>query len=698
MIRWIPYVFVRIVFFFMAGIWVGIYFPGFLSLSLAQIIFAGFSLLYCISASIMNAKRLYKDVTNVKFGIGVLGLTTIFLSGYLLLLSNVEINKQDYIAQIKIPVDYYKVIITDGAKEKESAWKTEGRITLAHYNNSWHSAQGNVLLYFSTKAFSQPFSYGDVLIVKGAPVPVPAPANPEEFDYKRFLSFKNIYHQQFISDGQVKLIDHDAPSLIMESAYTLRSWAEQQLKKYIAGAREQGIICALVLGLTDGLDDELLAAYSATGAMHVLAVSGLHVGIIYWLLLLLLKPLNKTVYGMWIVALISIVVLWSYAFITGLSPSVLRAVTMFSFVALARPGGQHTNIYNTLAASAFALLLYNPFLIMSVGFQLSYLAVLGIVYIQPKLKGVFEPDTKVMQEIWKITSVSIAAQIATFSLGLLYFHQFPNYFIFSNLFVIPGSTVVLISGLVLLAVSFIHPIASLFGYGITFLIKLMNYLVFFVESLPFSMVENVYINTMQCWLLMGIVVCFILLFKYKKFNYLLAVASFAILFSAIQWSHFLDYSKVKKISIYKVRGHTAVDLMESDHTYFLTDSLLMSDEEKIRFHIKPNRLINGINTVTYQASFTKELQGCKLICWRDQVILQIDRSDFCIPQGVKIDYLIVSNNVLKDLSDVNKLNVKDLIIDSSNSLYYANKLLKQARANNIRVHSILHEGAFIAKL
>jgi competence protein ComEC len=700
MIRWIPYVFVRIVFFFIAGIWVGIYFPELLSLQLSEIIFVSFTFIFCISASIISVKRLYQDVSHIKFGIGLLGLTTIFLSGYLLLISSIEINKPGHIAHVKAPIQYYRITITDPVKEKENAWKMEGRITRVRYHDAWHSAQGNVLLYFSKKGFNKPFSYGDVLIVKGTPVPVPAPSNPEEFDYKRFLSFKNIFHQHFINESQVKYIEHESPSILMGLAYRLRSWAERQLKTYVVGAREQGVIVALVLGLTDGLDDELLSAYSATGAMHVLAVSGLHVGVIYWLLLLILKPLNKKVHGKWIVAVISIIVLWSYAFVTGLSPSVLRAVTMFSFVALARAGGQRTNIYNTLAASAFALLLYNPFFIMSVGFQLSYLAVLGIVYIQPGLFRIFEPDTKAVREIWKITSVSIAAQVATFSLGLLYFHQFPNYFIISNLIVIPASTIVLVCGLVILAISFIHSVASFTGYVVTVVVKAMNGVVFFVEALPFSMIENVYVNTMQCWLLMAIAICFILLFTYRKFNYLLAAASLSIIFSAIQWNHFLNYTCDNKISIYNVSGHTAIDLMDHGHAYFLTDSLLISDEEKIRFHIRPNRLISGINSITddKEISFVRTLRGCKLISWHSQSILQIVDSDFNIPEGIKIDYLIISNNVIRDLSAISKISFKKLILDSSNSLYYADKIMKQAGKQNIMVHSILHDGALIAKL
>jgi competence protein ComEC len=698
MIRWLPYVFVRIVFFFIAGIWAGIYFPALLPERVSQLFLFLLIALYCIGALIKRPKNAFEDRTTIRFTIGLLGLASIFLAGYLQLLSHIDRNKPDHIFHITQPIDYYKVVLTGQIKENESTWKMQGDILATNSNEAWHLREGKVLLYFPKRSFDHPFHYGDRLVIKGSPNVLPEPANPEEFNYKRFLSFKNVYHQQFLNEGCVQYIGNAPPNVAIDYASKCRAWAENVLDRYVTGEREQGIISALVLGVTDGLDNELLSAYSATGAMHVLAVSGLHVGVIYWLLLLLLKPLNKRTSGKWIIAFVSVVVLWSYAFITGLSPSVLRAVTMFSFVALARPRGQHTNIYNTLAASAFILLLYDPYLIMSVGFQLSYLAVLGIVYIHPHLFSLFEPDGKIIRWIWEITSISIAAQLATFSLGLLYFHQFPNYFIFSNLVVIPVSTGILIAGLALLVFSFVPIIASLIGIAILWAIKLMNYLVFFFESLPFSIIENVYINTTQCWLLIGIIVSFVLLFKYRKFSYIIPAACLTVVFSFFQWQRFFENVNQRKFSVYNVRGHSAIDLMDKGHAYFLTDSSLYADKEKIRFHIMPHRLISGINNVDDGISTLTGFQGCDLIRWNGISILQIRQRDFSFPLTLPIDYLIISNNAVYDFSLLSKFNVKEIILDSSNSSYFSNRLLRQANGMNIVVHSVLHEGAYIAKL
>lgn len=696
MIRWIPYAFVRVVIFFMAGICLGIYFPDVLSLFAAHLLFSILILIYVIGAILIYRGKILDDYREIKSSIGFVGLATIFLAGYLNLVLHTESRREDHLIHQQQTPDFYKVIITNATAEKANSWKAEAAIQAVRTEGSWKECRAKIILYFQKKDFPIPYKYGDVFLIKGSPQLVKPPANPEEFDYKRFLSFKNIHHQHFLHKTDVHWIENDPPNKVMAYAFICRSWAENVLKKYISGIREQGVIIALVLGVTDGLDNELLNAYAATGAMHVLAVSGLHVGIIYWLLLLIFKPLNKTTTGKWMLAFVSIFVLWSYAFITGLSPSVLRAVTMFSFVALARPAQFKTNIYNTLAASAFVILWYQPFLIMSVGFQLSYMAVLGIVYLHPPLYRTWEPDSYLVNKVWEITSMSLAAQLATFALGLLYFHQFPNYFIFSNLLVIPGSTLILILGLALLAFNFVPFIAVIFGHVITWLIKAMNLIVFYVEALPYSLVENIYIDTFQCWLLLFLISGLILLVKYKQLNYLIASACFVVLFSVSQWIHFESQVMKQRLTIYQVRGHQAIDLIDRGHVYFFMDSALLADHQNIRFHIKPNRLQCGVSEVSNGevAGLLKKNSGCNLICWKDKRLLLINEVNFKLPDSCRVDYLVIGNNAVSNLALIKHLHVEQLILDGSNSFYFADKILKQATEQHIAVHSILHQGSF----
>ncbi len=688
MFRWAPYVFVRLTIVFIAGILLAIYHPSFFpqvfTICALVVLVFGYGTLYW-----------FKHTKSLQLNLGPLGLIIIFLGGYLLLCTRTEVARPDHFIHLNDTIQSYEAVIVSYPQEKDKSWKVEARMAKARFDRDWRTVNGKVLLYFSREHFPKPFSYGDKLIIKGHPQVLTAPANPAEFDYKRFLSFRNITHQHFLKKHQVALIENNAPFVFMVYAFKLRLWADASLHQFIKGDKNQAIASALVLGVTDGLDNEIMHAYSATGAMHVLAVSGLHVGIIYGILLLLLKPLAKRRTGPWIVAVVSLIILWMYALITGLSPSVLRAVTMFSFVALARPLRWSTNIYNTLAASAFMLLLYDPYLIMSVGFQLSYAAVLGIVYWQRPIYMLWTAPSFVTDKIWQITTVSIAAQLATVSLGLLYFHQFPVYFLFSNLFVIPISFIVLILGLLVLLFSFISPVASMIGWLLAESIEAMNGVVILVERMPFSLLDNLYITTLQSWIIMGLLIAFFLLIRYKRFYFLLTSFLFALILSCTHWYHY--YKSVNQVgwTVYNVGGYTAIDFMNKGRSYFLGDSALMSDKERMRFHIRPNRLVNEIKSTELMVNqpFYYPAKDFAIVQWHGKSILILNRKHARLP-SLQVDVVVIGNNAISLTKLVEKINFDQVILDSSNSFYFATQSQEDARLLNREIHSVLHQGSF----
>lgn len=692
MFHWMPYVMVRVALFFTAGILLAIYQPELLEEQVLWVALAVLLALYGLVVMFVPAK-------SAKVVSGVFGLGFIFVSGFQVVLLRTDSRLPNHFLNLDRPVEYYEAVVTKYPEQKEKSWKIEADIRKVRTDGRWQEQTGKVLLYFHRHSFEKPFAYGDVLLISGAPQELSPPANPGEFDYKRFLTFRKIYHQHFVKKERVHWLGSEPPNPFTQLSIEARVWADSVIQAVVPGEREGAIASALVLGVVDGLDNELLQAYAATGAMHVLAVSGLHVGIIYWIILLLLKPLNKASSGKWIVAVVSVFILWSYAFVTGLSPSVLRAVTMFTFVALAHPWKQTPNIYNTLAASAFLLLLYEPYLVMSVGFQLSFIAVVGIVYIQPLIYRWWEPSGWLWDQVWKITCVSVAAQIATFSLGLLYFHQFPNYFLFSNLFVIPGSFVVLVAGLALLALYFFSPVAALIGMLLEGTIKLMNSLVFAVEALPYSLLENIYISTFQCWTLMGLVFGLLLLFTHRRFIFLPVATLFALLFAADEWYQTNENIDLRKLVVYRVAGHSAIDLIDRGHSFFLTDSVLRSDEERIRFHIRPNRLRSGVAIVSGSFTSNEAFAGFSILTWRGQRLLQIESAASKFPEEVAVDWLVISNNSVRSLASLkDKIHFQQIILDGSNSSFVSSMLLEEGRKLNWPVHSVLHEGAFERQL
>jgi competence protein ComEC len=693
MIRWIPYAFVRIVLFFMMGIVLTIYFPNLISFEVGAVVLLALVVLYLL-ASLLPRQLMPTTMRKVFFGF--VGLMALTVAGYLNVLSKTEIRKASHLIHVEEPIEFYEAVIISPAKMKDRSWKVEAELRQIKIGGLWRSSTAKILLYFSKEDFPSPYEYGDVVIIKDRPERLMGPSNPEEFNYAEFLRFKNIYHQDFIRKDNARWVGHHPPSWIEYYALQCRMWADDVLKRNVSGEREKAVASGFVLGVTDGLDDELLSAYKATGAMHVLAVSGLHVGIIYGILLLLLKPLQKLKYGPWLVADISIVVLWAYSFVTGLSPSVLRAVTMFSFVALAKPGGYRTNLYNTLAASAFCILLYDPFLIMSVGFQLSYLAVLGIVYLQSAIYNLWEPDNRIVDEIWKVSSVSIAAQTATFSLGLFYFHQFPNYFLLSNLFAIPGSFVVLVGGLILLIVGFIDPIASIIGMILEWIIKLLNIIVFAIEELPFSLIENVYITSVQCWMLIGILLTVVLFVQRRKLIWAHYALGLTVMFALAQWNHFQRDVNIEKLTIYNISGHTAIDLIDKGQAFFIADSTLSKDLSKIQYHISPSRIKAGTNESVHSGSLLeRHFTGCSVITWKSKTFLRIYDKNFSMPKALDVDYVIVSNNAVRNWFEIeNRVNMTQLIFDSSNSVYSITNFQDQLHERHVDVYSVIQQGAF----
>jgi len=689
MIRWIPYTFVRTVAFFIGGILLGIYRPDGLPEKHAILLLI-FGVVFYMAFYFAGKK--IKRVVNP----GYLALPVVFLGGYVHLLTQTESRERDHLISFRERISAYRVKLVSYTEQKERSWKVTGEIQQVKTADEWKQKHGKTVLYFSKEYFKIPFAYGDVLLIHGSPGVLESAPNPHEFDYKHYLNSRNIFHRHFINHSRVVRVDHSPSSIVIDYALRARIWAAEILCRHVEGLRERAVATALVLGVTEGLDDELLDAYSGSGAMHVLAVSGLHISIIYFIISLFMKPLEKKKHGPRMIACVSIVILWGYAFVTGLSPSVLRAVAMFTFIVVARATSRHTNIYNTLAASGFCLLMWDPYLVMSVGFQLSYLAVIGIIYIHPLLYNLWEPDSWLVNEVWKITSVSVAAQIATFPLGLLYFQQFPNYFLVSNLVVIPLSFVVLVLGLSVLATAFLPVVAWVLGTVLGLCIKVLNASVVAIEALPMSVSENIHITVCQCILLLLLIICVLLMLQHKQYRYFRFSIVLVLMYVCAQWIYFINAQAENKMTVYKINGHSAMDLSGGGMVYFFGDTMLMRDPLKMRYHIVPNRTaMRASSVVPHEDAILREIPGGKVIAWKNKLILQIT-NDIFIPRKIpKVDFVVIGHDAVKDLKRINQLCQEAIVVfDSSNSFSYVERMLRQSKSLSMRTHSVLHEGAF----
>lgn len=329
------------------------------------------------------------------------------------------------------------------------------------WGDSRIQVEGKILLNLPADSLAH-FQPGDRLLLPFETNEFKSPGNPFQFDYRNYMHRQEVYRQIQLQPEAILKTGHNRWSLKALAA-RFRSKVISKLQQENFGDDEFAVMQALLLGQRQDLSTQTYAAYAAAGAVHILAVSGLHVGIILLLLNHLFRFLNHSPRGRIIKTILLLTSLWAFAIIAGLSPSVTRAVSMFSFVAIGMQLNRKTSVMNSLFTSFFFLILFSPFLIFQVGFQLSYLAVFAIVSIQPKLAGIFKPKTRIIKYFWDIFTVSLAAQIGVLPLSLYYFHQFPGLFLVSNLVVLPLLAIILAGGILLIFLSLLGMVPAIFS-------------------------------------------------------------------------------------------------------------------------------------------------------------------------------------------------------------------------------------------
>ncbi|KYG81986.1 competence protein ComEC [Roseivirga ehrenbergii] len=641
--------------------------------------------------ALRNSKRF-------QYVLSVFALVILFCSGFLRLKEHRLDNSPDHLLHFNQEIEAYRAVIYEEPAVKANSINVRLEVTDV-FTEKWQAASGYVNAYVG-KEVGENLQYGDILLVKGSPNLTEAPANPGEFNFKNYLVYNNIFHQQFIGES-FQWLGHDVPwwEWPISASIRIRNQCAELLKARISDPDARGVLLAITLGVKDELDTELQTSFSAAGAMHVLAVSGLHVGIIYGIILLIFKRLKLNAWKRrWWMAIISIVLLWCYAFITGLSPSVLRAVTMFSFVAIAKAKNTNSSIYNTLAASAFVLLCWNPYLIMSVGFQLSYLAVFGIVYLQPKFYNLFDIHNYWLDKIWAISCVSLAAQIATAPLSILYFHQFPSYFLFSNLFVIPAAFAMLIMGLAVLALGGIPYLGEAINWLTESFVRIVNWLVHWVRWLPGSTLDGIHLTTGETWLIYAVIIMLIILLTERQFKYLMWALSFCLLFVFSQVNHWGSYRNAE-FSVLNVSGESVLDFRVGNKSKLVADTSFSQNLDRIQFHLEPKRQLAGSSLLPSEDQLElaiEDLNGHQLIVFQGQRIFKLNQKiEVEFERPVEVDYLILSNESVYDLADLEgDFEFQELIIDKSNRKFLADKLTNQAETLNLKVHSIYRDGYY----
>ncbi len=604
-----------------------------------------------------------------------------------------------------------EAVMSEPLTENKNSYKTILQSVIYEINDTVISGNSNIIVYFAKDNSVKKLKYGDKIIFKGRISEIKNPGNPHEFNYKKYLHRKGINGQIYLIPNHWKFVEHHRANPIFDFAFTARNKLENIYKKYGFSGNELSVLQALTLGDRSDINDEIKQSYVASGAMHILAVSGLHVGIIYWLFNFLLSFLNKLKIknisiGKQIKALMLILIIWSFAILSGLSPSIRRAAVMFTFIIIGKALNRHINIYNSISASAFILLIINPYQITEVGFQLSYAAVSGIIFFQPKIAALINIKNKILYYLWSLTAVSIAAQISTFPITLYYFHIFPTLFFVSNIIVIPSAIAILIGAFFLLITSSLPYIPNIIAFVLKDILRILNISVSYIEKITFSTIKNISFH------IEDLILAFLFIMSGTVFILLKKVRALqTAIFLLIIWISFGTFHKIttnshNRLTVYNIKNQTAVDISGKEN-YFLSDKSIFKTKNII-YGIQPNRqFLNKTNfrfipVDTAEYKYDIFIKKGALAVIGNKTFLLLNKKFTEIPnvnKKIKIDYVILSGNTNISIRKI-KENIifKMLILDSSNDFYKLKHRKEECKKLKQNYYSVTEKGAFSTDL
>ncbi|CAN5541490.1 ComEC/Rec2 family competence protein [soil metagenome] len=518
-----------------------------------------------------------------------------FICGYNLILLKSENLRPDFFN--KIPGDEYLVYLNDAPILKEKTIKVIGKVFAIKNGIHINKALGNWLIYFEKDSLSLLLNYGDRIFLSVKPAEIPPPSIPGEFDYKTFLANRQIFYRAYVrSDNWKKLSGKDGNPVIAYSLQTRNKLVEKLYSKLKAG-QEFAVASALTVGYTDAIDPELMSAFSSSGTLHILSVSGMHVGVIYLMLAWMLGFLQKNKFWKHLYFPLILSLIWAYAILSGCSASVLRSAMMLSLVITGKWISEKSPILNTLAASMFLLLCYNPFMLTDLGFQLSYLAVLGIVIVHPMVVKQFEMPNALLHRIWELTAVSISAQLTTAPISLFYFHQFPNLFIPANLIIIPLSTLAIYGSILLMVFSSAPVISDWIAVADSSLLKIMNYMVMQFENFPAAVTSGISISLAECLLSYGLIIAFLNWVNTKSVNYFAGMLIFSLSISGLQLRESILQRNQFQIIQYPIQQHSAYGIIRGRSHILFADSALVADQKLQKRMLSPFWTEKGVVNV-----------------------------------------------------------------------------------------------------
>ena len=602
----------------------------------------------------------------------------------------------------------YRLRVNDFPEVRERTFLCRVWLKERHDSLGIHPVNKQAILYFQRDSLSSRLQMGEELWGRSRISPPVSARNFDEFDYARYLIRKGISGTGFVASGHWQFSEcrkekEGIATVLYRLAASYRTQIENLYRRLGIEGDELAVLSALTLGDKTDLSESVRESYSVAGVSHVLALSGLHIGLLYALAFFLLRPLllgGQS--GRVLRSLLLILLLWLFAFFTGLSPSVVRSAAMFSIWALADLCGRQSFSLNTLALTAWLMLLVRPVWLFDVGFQLSFAAVLSILLFQPFLYRLCPVRHRAGTYLWGLVSVSVAAQLGTAPLVLFYFSRFSTHFLLTNLLVVPLVTLILYAAVVLLLLTPMSGLQAVAAVGLEKMLRMLNLLVRWVEQLPYASVDGIWLYPLEvagCYLVLGAFFCYLCHRRYARLvTALVLLAAWGAVHSFAVWT---DRPRTS-IVFYNVRGCPAVHCIESSGHSCIQYADSLSNRQRLRqtaanywhhCHLYPPA--EGSRDSVGQHFFRRQ----QLICWHGQRVCMVTDNRWKQQRtddgaACRVDYLYICKGYTGQLAALTRLFLPGcVILDSSLSDYRRNRLKEECQQNHLHFISLSDEGS-----
>lgn len=668
------FIVIRLSLFFLLGIYLGIQFSFsvetlFVGIGISLLILVLFHLLYLKSFKINYPFSILASLIFVAVGI---------LSSSIQKPENQKNHFTHFVKEKKI--QWVQVEITEVLKANDYNYKY---LVNVNYLDSIQT-HGKLLLQISKENTQEGLLVGDNSLIYAELFPFENPKNPQAFNYKKYMHNQLVFYQ-----AKPKVYVHQtnaASSSLLANADQLRNTIQEKLAEAGFNNMQLGLIQALLLGQKKQIDPETYANFSKAGVVHILAVSGLHVGIVLMLLQWVFKPIDYLKKGSYFKTLLIVLLLWGFALIAGFSPSVTRAVTMFSLFAVALNMKRKTNTINLLCLSLFPILIIHPHFILQVGFQLSYAAVFSIVMLQPKLYSLYQPKFYVDKISWSVFTVTTSAQLGVLPFSLYYFHQFPGLFILANMLIIPFLGILLGGGIVVIIFTLLGWFTDFWVVVYGFLLDTLAFVVNLIALQEEFVFRDIFFNFPMFLCLLLMIWCFLFYARSKHYNYIFGFLISAI---ALSWTYAIAIQKQNNSAefiIFNEYRTTAFGIKKGrQFNLYCSDSLKNPEE---LYSLKNYLPLYNIDEFSIE-------KPKPFYHFNTQETLLIVDSTGVYPKTVKGAFVFLTHSPKLNLERlIQDIQPKEIIADVNNYASFVQKWEATCKQNNIPFHSTYRDGAW----